>query len=155
MELSTIIILTLFLIGLVVAYWIGHKTGRFKSDRHWELELPNYRKEAILKSRAVLGGQFSEQLSPFLPGFEHLPTECRFIGKPIDLLVFKGMDDKDINEVVFVEVKSGKSKLTSAEKKLKETIEKKRVKWEEYRIPEELTRKKEIGDEFEKDEKVE
>jgi predicted Holliday junction resolvase-like endonuclease len=53
------------------------------------------------------------------------------------------MDEKKIEEVVFVEVKSGKSKLTEHEKNLKETIEKKRVRWEEYRIPEELTKKKE------------
>jgi len=143
MELTTIFILILFLIGLAIAYWLGHKFGSFKRDRHWELELPDHRREAILKSRAVLGGQFSEQLAPFLPDFKHLPTECRFVGKPIDLLVFKGMDDKDINEVVFVEVKSGKSKLSAVEKKLKEAIEKKKVRWEEYRIPEELTKKKE------------
>ena len=142
MELTTIFILILFLIGLAIAYWLGHKFGSFKKDRHWELELPNHRREAILKSRAVLGGQFSEQLAPFLPDFKHLPTECRFVGKPIDLLVFKGMDDKNINEVVFVEVKSGKSKLSTVEKKLKEAIEKKKVRWEEYRIPEKLTKKK-------------
>jgi len=35
-----------------------------------------------MKSRAVLGGQFSEQLAPFLPDFKYLPTECRFVGKP-------------------------------------------------------------------------
>ena len=52
------------------------------------------------------------------------------------------MDEKDIKEIVFVEVKSGKSKLSSVEKKLKETVDKKKVKWEEYRIPEELTKKK-------------
>ena len=53
------------------------------------------------------------------------------------------MDDKAISEVIFVEAKSGKSKLSSQEKSLKEAIEKKRVHWEEYRIPEELTKGKE------------
>jgi len=146
MELITLIIVIAFLIGLAIAYWMGHKAGYFKRDKLWEAELPGYRKDAILKSRAVLGGYFSEQLAPFLPNFKHLPTECRFVGKPIDLIVFKGMDDKDINEVVFVEVKSGKSKLSPVEKKLKETIEKKKVRWEEYRIPEELTKKGDAGE---------
>ena len=147
MELITIIlsIVILLLIGLVIiAYWLGNKAGVFKRDKYWEAEIPNYRKDAILKSRAVLGGHFSEQLAPFLPDFKYLPTECRFVGKPIDLIVFKGMDEKDINEVVFVEVKSGKSKLSPVERKLKETIKNKKVKWEEYRIPEELTGKREI-----------
>ena len=100
-----------------------------------------------MKSRAVLGEQFSEQLAPFLPDFKYLPTECRFVGKPIDLIVFKGMDNKDINEVVFVEVKSGDAKLSQHEKKLKEVIEQKKVRWEEYRIPNDLcNNKKDVGD---------
>lgn len=142
MGFLTLIILIVFLIGLIIAYYLGRKNGIFQRDKYWEGELPSYRKDAIMKSRAVLGGQFSEQLAPYLPNFEYLPTECRFIGKPIDFVVFKGMDGKDINEVIFVEVKSGKSKLSPFEKKLKETIEKKKVRWEEYRIPEELTKKK-------------
>ena len=52
MELTTIIILILFLVGLAIAYWLGHKTGRFRRDKYWESELPIHRKDAILKSRA-------------------------------------------------------------------------------------------------------
>lgn len=141
MDLVIIGFLVIFLIGLAIAYLIGNKVGTFRRDRFWEAELPAHRKDAIEKSRAVLGGQFSEQLAPFLPDFKYLPTECRFLGKPVDLIVFKGMDSKDIDEIVFVEVKSGNAKLSSQEKKLKETIEKKRIRWEEYRIPEELTKK--------------
>jgi len=144
MAIETIVIIILALIGLAVAYWVGHKSGSFRRDKYWEGEIPSYRKDAILKSRAVLGGHFSEQLAPFLPDFPYKPNECLFLGKPIDLMVFKGMDEKNINEVVFVEVKSGKAKLSPQEKNLKEAIEKKKVKWEEYRIPEDLTKKGDI-----------
>lgn len=143
MDPVTVIILVVLLIGLFIAYKIGYKTGEYKKEMFWQGELPGHRKDAIMKSRAVLGGQFSEQLAPYLPGFDYLPTECKFMGKPIDFIVFKGMDSKNISEVVFVEVKSGNAKLNQHEKNLKETIEKKRVRWVEYRIPEELTRKKE------------
>ena len=140
---TTIIFLIILLIGIVFAYYIGNKIGSFRRDRYWENVLPEHRKDAIMKSRAVLGGQFSEQLAPFLPNFNHLPTEARFIGKPIDFLIFKGMDEKNVSEVVFVEVKSGNAKTSPVEKSLKNTIENKRVRWEEYRIPDELTKKKE------------
>ncbi len=146
MDLLTIILIVVFLIGLTIAYWLGKKTGAFKRDRYWEGELPIHRKDAIMKSRAVLGGHFTENLAPYLPDFPYLPTECRFVGKPTDFIVFKGMDDKNIEEVVFVEVKSGGSRLSSQEKNLKETIEKKKVKFEEYRIPKELTDKKDVED---------
>lgn len=141
MDLTTIVLFVIFLIGLIIAYLIGRSAGVKSRDRHWEAELPVHRKDAILRSRAVLGGQFSEQLAPFLPGFKYKPTECRFIGKPVDLIVFNGMDEKDINEIVFVEVKSRNSRLSSSEKNLKKAIEGKKVRWEEYRIPEDLTKK--------------
>jgi len=140
------ITLIIILIALIIAFFIGQKIGAYKKHKEWEAALPEHRQDAIMRSRAVLGGHFSEQLAPYLPDFDYLPTECRFIGKPIDFLVFKGMDEKKIDEVVFVEVKSGNAKLTEHEKNLKETIDKKRVKWVEYRIPEELTKKGDIGD---------
>ena len=139
-----IFLLLLFLIGIIIAYWFGNKLGAFRRDKYWEEQLPLHRKQAILKSRAILGGSFSEQLAPFLPDFNYIPTECRFIGKPIDLIVFKGLDKKQVEEIVFVEVKSGDSKLSPVERKLKEAVEKKKVKWEEYRVPKELTKKKNI-----------
>jgi predicted Holliday junction resolvase-like endonuclease len=123
--------------------FIGYLLGRKLADLHWKLRLvPQIREDAIKGSRAVLGGQFSEQLAPYLPDFPYSPTEVRFMGKPIDFIVFKGMDQKDISEVVFVEVKSGKSSLNQHERKLRDTIEGKKVSWQEYRIPEAITKKK-------------
>ena len=138
MDAITIIII---LLALAAAFYIGQKIGAYRKHKEWEEALPEYRQEAIMKSRAVLGGHFSENLAPYLPDFPFIPTECRFIGKPVDFVVFKGADEKNINEVVFVEVKSGKANLSQHEKNLKETIQKKRVRWEEYRIPEDITAK--------------
>ena len=140
MDFFTISIIILFLlIGIV----IGHIIGAIRRNKYWEEQIEAERKDAIQKSRAVLGGQFSEQLAPYLPDFPYSPSEVRFIGKPIDFVVFKGADNKEIKEVVFVEVKSGKAKINNHEKNLKETIEKKKVRWEEYRIPEGMTKSRE------------
>tara|TARA_Y100000310_G_scaffold103623_1_gene102009 strand:- start:985 stop:1419 length:435 start_codon:yes stop_codon:yes gene_type:complete len=143
MDLTLIIFTLIFLIGLVIAYIAGIKIATIRRDRYWENELPTHRKDAVMRSRSVLSGMFSEQLAPYMPDFQFNPTECRFLGKPVDFLVFKGLDDKKVEEIVFVEVKSGKSKLSSVEKSLKEAIEKKKVRWEEYRIPEELFNREE------------
>jgi predicted Holliday junction resolvase-like endonuclease len=139
MEMLTIILIILFFIGLIIAYWIGFKSGSFIRDKFWKDEIPVHRKDAIAKSRAVLSGMFSEQLAPFLPDFNYNPTECRFIGKPIDFICFKGLDGKNVEEIVFVEVKSGNAKLSNSEKNLKDAVKKKKVSWKEYRIPKELT----------------
>ena len=132
-EIILYLLIGLFLI--LIGYLIGSKIQELRSKGEFERQVPDIRKDAILKSRAVLSGQFSEQLAPYLPDFPFKPTEVRFIGKPIDFLVFNGMDEKGINGVIFVEVKSGDSKLSAVEKSLKEAIESKKVSWKEYRVP--------------------
>ena len=62
------------------------------------------------------------------------------MGKPIDLIVFNGMDEKNINEIIFVEIKSGDSKLSTTERKLRDCIKEKRIRWQEYRISKKLTK---------------
>lgn len=136
--------LLIFLVTLIIITIISYKLGALIANRKWEKSLPEYRKEAIAQSRAVLSGQFSEQLAPYLPDFPYSPTECKFIGKPVDFIVFKGADEKNIEEISFVEVKSGSSKLSPQEKSLKSAIERGKVKFEEYRVPEDLTKKKEF-----------
>lgn len=142
--LTTIIILVSLILGIFIGYYLGHKIGTILRDKYWEKNLKEHRKDAIMKSRAVLSGHFSEQLSPFLPDFPFKPNEVRFIGKPVDFIAFKGMDEKNIEEVAFIEVKSGKSKLNSVEKSLKEAVQKGKVTWEEYRVPEEITKGKDL-----------
>jgi predicted Holliday junction resolvase-like endonuclease len=138
--METFSLLFIFVIGLIIAFVIGKYLGEILKEREWKNNLPQLLKQSNEKSRAILGGQFSENLAPYLPNFPFVPTECKFIGKPIDFIVFNGMNEKDINEVVFVEIKSGKSKLNEQEKKLKEAIDNKKVRWEEYRIPDEITK---------------
>lgn len=120
-------------VAVALALWlmflIGKAVGKIQATKDESV----VRKDAIMRSRAVLNGQINEQLAPFLPGFSWKPSEARFIGKPVDFVVFKGMDEKKIDEVVFVEVKTGKSKLSSQEKHLKEAIENGKVSWAEYR----------------------
>ena len=127
-------------IGVIAAFlavlFIGYLTGKYVARRQHEDKIPEIRETAIKQSRAVLSGQCSEQIPPYRPDSPYKPTEARFIGKPVDFIVFKGMDEKKIEEVVFVEVKTGKSKLNDVEKSLKNTVEDKKISWDEYRIDE-------------------
>ena len=131
----------LLVILLIIIFYIGYRIGKIIERKKADDETPEIRQEAIKQSRAVLAGQFSEQISPYLPDFGHKPTEARFIGKPVDFIVFKGMDEKNIEEVVFVEVKSGQSKLSGVQKSLKSAVENKKVSWHEYKVPENVTGK--------------
>src|SRR3989338_8098216 len=133
-----IITLVIVVVAVLIGYLIGHALGTFRRERHWQEQLPMHRQDAISRSRSVLAGHFSEQLAPYLPDFPFSPNECKFIGKPIDFIVFHGLDEKNVTGVTFVEVKSGKSKLSGTEKTVKESIENKNVRWFDYRVPDDL-----------------
>jgi len=102
----------------------------------WEEEREKAIREAITQSRAVLGGKFTEQLAPYLPDFNYDPTEARFIGSPIDLIVFPGLARGDPEEIVIMEVKTGKTgQLTPQERKIRQLIEDGMVRWELLQKP--------------------
>ena len=90
---------------LVVGIRLGMRLGRYRAERAFASRRGEERRDAVRRSRAVLGGQFSEQLAPYLPGFPGDPTEARFIGKPVDFISFSGSSRGKIDEVVFIEVK--------------------------------------------------
>ena len=80
------------------------------------------------KSSEVRLGQISEQLVPFLDKFKHDPKKAHFIGMPIDYVVFNN------DEIVFVEVKSGGSKLSKTQSEIKKIIADGKVRFETVRI---------------------
>jgi predicted Holliday junction resolvase-like endonuclease len=104
----------------------------------WESEMEQARRSAVTQSRAVLGGKFTEQMVPYLPDFKYDPTEARFIGSPIDLIVFPGLAKGDPEEIVIMEIKTGKTgQLTSQERKIRQLIEDGMVRWELLQRPSE------------------
>jgi len=123
---------------LVIGLKIGAAFGRRRERADWEGgKLEGIVRDRLNRSRAVLGGLASEQVAPFLPGFPFDPGDCRFVGKPVDFVVFKGMNQKDITKVIFLEVKSGASKtLNDQEKKLRDAVNAGKVRWEEFDVPE-------------------
>ena len=124
------------LVFLLVGRRIGLNQGRRQERLEWEGGRAEEIVRARLKqSRAVLGGLVSEQMAPLLPGFPFDPGDCRFVGKPVDFIVFRGMNGQDISEVVFLEVKSGTSRaLSGQERKLRDVIRSGRVSWAEFDV---------------------
>ena len=99
--------------------------------------LPKYirgmRKNAVQQSRAVTRGQMYEQLVPYLPGFRFNPKDAQFLGRPVDFVIFDGLDEGDLRRIVFAEVKTGGSKLTTRERLVRDAIREGRVEWAEIR----------------------
>jgi len=105
----------------------------------WEEERQKAVRDAVSQSRAVLGGKFTEQMAPYLPDFKYDPTEARFIGSPVDLIVFPGLSRGEPEEIVIMEIKAGRTaQLTPQERKIRQLIEDGMVRWELLQKPSEL-----------------
>ena len=100
------------------------------------------RADAVDTSRAVLKGRIAEQMAPLLPGFltKYNPADARFIGSPIDYLIFrnvsKGDDSDDPIEIVLLDVKTGKAGLNAVQKKIEAAAAEKRISFDVLMIEE-------------------
>ena len=143
--LIIVIITVAAILGILLVYF----TTRYRYEqkfRQWQEELYIQLEEekgkavrdAVSQSRAVLGGKFTEQMAPYLPEFRYDPTEARFIGSPVDLIVFPGLARGEPEEIVIMEIKAGRSaQLTPQERKIRQLIEDGMVRWELIQKPSE------------------
>ena len=139
-------------IGVVLTTLIlSHsRNGRIKAEYERyiaELELEHQQalaqaqKGSVNTSRAVLKGKMAEQLAPIMPQFEYLPSDAKFLGDPVDYVVFDGYTDlrdgegraEDI-EIVLIDIKSGGARLTKGQVAIAQAIQAGRVRFETVRI---------------------
>jgi predicted Holliday junction resolvase-like endonuclease len=98
------------------------------------------RRDSVNRSRSTLKGKIAEQMAPVLPDFCYAPSDARFIGSPVDYVIFDGLtrvaDDKeDEIQIVFMDVKKGNGTLTRTQRLIRQAVEKKSVTWKTMRIP--------------------
>lgn len=91
------------------------------------------RQDAIQRSQAVTIGKVTEHIVPYLPGFSFNPKDVRFLGTPIDLVIFDGLCEGHVKRIVFVEVKTGTSSLSGRERLVREAVNAGKVEWLEFR----------------------
>ena len=139
-------------IGVVVTTIVLSNTrnGRIQAEyekyiAELELEhqqaLANAQKRSVNTSRAVLKGKMAEQLAPILPEFQYLPSDAKFLGDPVDYVIFNGYTDfrdgegtAEQIEVILLDIKSGGARLTKGQQAIAQAIREGRVRFETLRI---------------------
>lgn len=96
------------------------------------------RKDAVTRSMGVNLGKITEHLVPFS---EHLknfnPRDVRFIGSPVDLMIFDGATaKKNIIDIYLVEIKKRTGQLTKKQKSIRDAVMYHRVHWLPIIVPE-------------------
>jgi predicted Holliday junction resolvase-like endonuclease len=139
------------LMGLIVAFLvymgmnarIRHRIKEVQAEfeKTWLEQESSLRKDVASRSRSVLKGKIAEHMVPMIPEvFHYEPSDARFIGAPIDYLIFDGytrVKDDKVDEpitVVLADIKTGNARLNRTERKIKEAVEAGRVKWETIQI---------------------
>ncbi len=92
------------------------------------------RKLAVRQSKSTTLGYVSEKIAPLLPDFPYNYKDLVFLGKWVDYICFDGLSAWEMKQVVFIEIKTGKSQLNKNETMIKTTIDKGKVSWETVRL---------------------
>ena len=87
------------------------------------------------KSSEVRLGQISEHFAPLLKDFPYDSKNVRFLGSPIDFVIF----DLDNNRIIFMEFKTGNSRETVKQRKVRDIIKEGNVTYEVMRVYEDVT----------------
>ena len=125
MSPSTIVLLAALAALVVVLGFLLWKAGYTRAVRQ----------DAVQRSVAVIAGKVYEQLVPYLPDFPFNPKDVRFLGSPVDFVVFDGLSDGHVTRIVFVEVKTGGADLSTRERRVRAAVADRRIEWHELRIP--------------------
>ena len=97
----------------------------------------NRKSDTTLYNAAQLSleGKVTEHIVPHLPGFDLNPKDIRFLGTPIDLIAFKGLNNSmEEIEIVFIEVKTGGSTLSARERAVENAVEQPARDWRRARV---------------------
>ena len=118
-----------------------HQLAMQQQQQQYEIQMKDNAKRSVNTSRAVLKGKMAEQFAPILPEFPYLPSDAKFLGDPIDYVVFsgysefrEGLVDANAIEVIFIDIKSGQARLSKGQQAIAQAISDGRVRFETIRI---------------------
>ena len=126
---------------LYVKAQISAIEARYRAElEKWKLEAAGeIRRDSVNRSRSTLKGKIAEQMAPLLPEFTYNPADARFIGSPVDYVIFDGLTDvadekKSEIRIIFMDIKHGTGSLSRTQRVIRDAVLAKKVCWETLRV---------------------
>jgi predicted Holliday junction resolvase-like endonuclease len=120
---SLVILLMVLVVLVIVIRRLDKSTERYvKLQNKYSRELHHR------KSSEVRLGKIGENLAPFTEGWPWDANNFRFLGNPVDGVQFN--DD----EIIFVEIKTGKARLSRSQKDFRDLVKKGKVSFVTFKI---------------------
>ena len=133
--------LLLLALGLLAGAFVGALVMWIRDRLVLRVAIRAASKQSVDQSRRTLKGQIAEQMAPLLPGFPYEPADARFLGDPVDYVVFNGYSDAkdgkgdpDELEVVILDIKCGNARLSPTQRAIAQAIKSGRVRFEVLRV---------------------
>lgn len=110
---------------------------RIEELKEYEKKIRKMRKK--IKQTSQIGAEATnigfllERLAPCMKAFPFQRNDCRSLFDPIDYIVFDGLSKGGpINKIVFMDIKTGRPRLTGSQPEIRNLVERKRVIWDTY-----------------------
>lgn len=154
MDITVVFVVAIiaFVFGLICCYLLlsNSRNGKIKAEYEQkivQLKLEHQQaiqlaqKRSVNTSRSVLKGRMAEQFAPMLPEFGYLPSDAKFLGDPIDYVIFDGYSEfregllsADDISIVLMDVKSGQARLHKGQHAIANAIAQGRVRFETLHV---------------------
>ena len=124
---------------IIVALYEYFYITKLENKHRKEIELA--RASSVKTSKAVIRGKIAEEFIPLFPDFPYSMGDCKFVGMPIDYLVFEGMsavrngDDIPIT-IILSDVKTNTAQRTKIQNSIKKAAEEGRIRFETWKVDE-------------------
>jgi predicted Holliday junction resolvase-like endonuclease len=130
-ELEIETIAAIVISSLIILYLLWNI---IKMKLEQKAAIKDARKDTAARQRSIIKGDISEIIAPWSIKAVNSVKELNFMGSPIDFVGFKGLDGEDEIEIKFIEIKSGKSRLTKNQRRIRDAVIAKRIEWVEVRV---------------------
>jgi len=87
--------------------------------------------DAEKKAVEIGVGKIFEKIAPAYKSFGVPCTDCRPLFDPIDLIVFRGLTNKKVKHITFLDIKTGESGLNKHQKMIRDAVYDKKVEFKE------------------------
>lgn len=105
------------------------REGHTKLEKR--IKLATVRAENTSKSTNI--GQNLEKIFPTLKEFKWDLPDARFLGDPIDFIIFRGLSKGKVDSINFVEVKTGKAPLNDHQKSVRDAVKDEKVAYRVFK----------------------
>ena len=127
--ITATILTGIFVIGAGFVFYAYFKVKKYK-EKYKQVQRNFQRMLSQKKSSEVRVGKIGENMAPFLEDWPYNPNNFRFLGNPVDGIQFTP------EEIIFIEIKTGKSKLTKSQRLARKLVNAGKVSFATFRINE-------------------